>query len=96
MDEYSKIKDEGIVEFLDEYANTGEPLGGFLHACVANDFVGAICQASLENMANLLAIAQYIYNRMPSKCWGSAAKVTDWEQHNGLAGLNDDALNGRR
>lgn len=65
----------GLVEFKLH----GEMPGGFLRACLENDFVRACTQADTTNRKNLVNIALLLYNGMPRGCWGSPEKVEAWE-----------------
>lgn len=52
--------------------------GQFLTYCLENNFVQAVCLADDDNFKAIRAIARYIYNEMPGKCWGSPEKVNAW------------------
>ena len=65
-------------EALDRYVNHKIPTGGFLLAVLSNDLFGAIGQADRENRAALADICEYIYNELPSNCWGSKDIVWKW------------------
>lgn len=62
-------------ESLDRYARYGVPTGGFLRAVLENDLHMALARADADSLAALPAIAAYIYNCLPSTCWGSTWKV---------------------
>lgn len=71
---------EHLRDGLVEYVLTGRPTGGFLTACLRNDFLDAVCRAGSDlNLGHLQAIAKWLYNETPRKCWGSPAKVKAWE-----------------
>lgn len=63
---------------LEHYRDNRVVVGGFLRACLANDFVGAATHADRNNSHTLPEIARWIYNKMPSKAWGSYEKVDAW------------------
>ena len=65
-------------EALDRYAKEGIPTGGFLRAVLTNDLFGATSKADIENRIKLFDICSYIYNNLPSSCWGSQEKVEEW------------------
>jgi hypothetical protein len=54
--------------------------GSFVQAVLENNFVDAMGRADDESRAALHAIAKYLWNDMPSNCWGSPAKVAAWAQ----------------
>lgn len=67
---------DGLIRHVMEGGRTG----GFLTACLKNDFVDAVCRAGDDlTKADLIAIAKWIYNEAPSKSWGSAAAVEQWK-----------------
>lgn len=52
--------------------------GGFLTACLENNFVEAALRADPIARKSLWAIARFLYNEAPSDCWGSREKVKAW------------------
>ena len=60
------------------YVETGCPVGDFLHAVLTNDLADACGRADDENMANIPAYIAYLWNEVPSVCWGSKEKVDAW------------------
>jgi hypothetical protein len=69
-----------VLVSLRRYATEHVPTGGFLRHVLANDLQGAVARADEANMANLRGILEYVYNAMPSTCWGTWEKVTAWTQ----------------
>ena len=67
-----------IKESLDRYATQRIPPGGFLYAVLTNDLFEAIGRADDNNRFALHSICSYIYNHMPSSCWGSKEIVNEW------------------
>jgi hypothetical protein len=63
---------------IDAYVAHGVPPGGFLYAVLTNDLFGATGRADQENRAALLDICRYVYNEIPSACWGSTEKMLAW------------------
>lgn len=63
---------------LDKYVNNKFAPGGFLWAVLSNDLFGAVGRADSMNKYALPEIIAYIYNYLPSDCWGSEKKVNDW------------------
>ncbi len=53
-------------------------VGGFVTACLENDFGAAACKADGGNYPALRQIAQFIHNDLPTDCHGSREKVTAW------------------
>ena len=52
--------------------------GHFLTAVLENDLFGAFNRADDENTAAMRHIVAYVYNYLPSGCWGSPRKVSAW------------------
>ncbi|MCF7795995.1 hypothetical protein K9M42_02780 [Patescibacteria group bacterium] len=63
---------------LDRYVQNGIPTNGFLEKVLSNDLFGAIGKADEENSEALHDICKYIYNKLPSRCWGSSEQVVSW------------------
>ena len=63
---------------IDRYVNDHCPIGGFLKAVLSNDLVASFGRADEENRKALFEIVSYVYNEIPSNCWGSPEKVTKW------------------
>jgi hypothetical protein len=69
-------------ESLDRYAEHGVPPGDFLQAVLANDLFEACGRADDNNVWLIPVICAYVYNELPSSCWGDRAKVKKWiERH---------------
>jgi hypothetical protein len=73
-----QVLTEELRATLDLYANEGYPTGGFLRACLANDFLMAVGRADDNNIHLLAVIASYIYNEMPRDSHGSYEIVDRW------------------
>lgn len=69
---------EAVLLSLENYAEQGVPPGSFTEAAIANDFVECVAKADPNTMAALPAIAGYIYNKMPSICYGSRKVIQAW------------------
>jgi len=67
-----------IKESLIMYSNEGLRPGGFLESVLANDLFGALGKADSYNRATIFQITSYIYNFLPSNCWGSYEIVNEW------------------
>ena len=68
------------------YIEDGHPIGGFLTAIMANDFIEAVCKADEHNQMALLEWARFIYNEAPGTCHGSYEIVREWQERGGLNG----------
>lgn len=74
---------------LDRYVNDRILPGGFLIAVLSNDLFGAVGKADSENLAALPEIVRYIYNEVPSGCWGTKDIIWKWVEdkfYNTVAG----------
>jgi hypothetical protein len=67
-----------IIDTLERYVSDRCPTGGFLHAVLSNDLTQACAKADMHNQRRLHEIVSYIYNNLPSICWGSPEKVEKW------------------
>lgn len=74
----SYIIPEHMYYDLKMYIERRVAVGGFLSKVLENDLVGAMGRADNENMANLPAYANFLYNHAPDTCWGSPEKVKAW------------------
>jgi hypothetical protein len=77
---------EDVIENLKSYVKDRQPPSGFLYEVLANDLKGACHRADSKNGPVLVHIVGYIYNNLPTTCWGSTAKVEAW--------LNEALVNG--
>lgn len=73
----SKIE-QRFKESIDRYVSQRIPTGGFLMAVLENNLVEAIGTADTEAMDNIRHIVCYLYNEVPSNCWGNKEKVKNW------------------
>ena len=69
---------EDIRQSLDAYVQERCPLGGFLRAVIENNFMEAVGRADSRNVEQLVDIASYVYDDMPSTCHGSPARYAAW------------------
>ncbi len=77
---------EWAKESLTAYVQTGRRTGGFLEACLCNNFVEAVGRADENSLLHIADIVNFIYNKMPSTCWGTPALVSAWMASGGLRG----------
>jgi hypothetical protein len=75
--QYAKIPAR-IKQALDSYATDRAATGGFLRAVLENDLMRAMSRADLESRAALHDICVYVYNELPSGCWGDPETVRRW------------------
>lgn len=72
---------------IERYVMNGVPMGGFLTAIFANDFMTAAGKADDQNRHALFAYAAFLYCHVPAGCKGSYEAISEWSAHQGLAGL---------
>lgn len=65
---------------LDRYVQHKILPGQFLISVLSNDLFGAVSRADSENLAALPDIVKYIYNELPSGCWGSREQIRSFVQ----------------
>lgn len=63
---------------IDNYVSKKYPPGDFLYAVLTNDLFEAVARADDINLYSLIDIIKYIYNDVPSTCWGSPEAVAEW------------------
>lgn len=71
------IEDEEL-SALKDYVNKKVDPGSLLRSVLSNDFVAACAHADEINLHNLPAYAKYLYNELPSACWGTKERVDGW------------------
>lgn len=71
---------------IDRYVKYGIPTGHFLEAVLSNRLMEAIGRADEENLRDIKEICLYVYNDIPSSCWGSPQKYLDWIDKGGQEG----------
>lgn len=68
------------------YVMHGIPMGSFLTAVFANDFMEAAGRADDVNRHALFAYATFLYNHVPSASKGSYEAVGAWIERGGIQG----------
>ena len=63
---------------IDEYVKQKCPPGSFVYAVLTNNLVNAVAKADDVNILYLRDIILYVYNDIPSACWGSREAVEEW------------------
>ena len=74
--QYAHIQD--TVESIDRYVNDGIPPGDFLFAVLSNNLKESFKRADSNNCRYMADIVRYLYNYVPSACWGSPESVKTW------------------
>ena len=69
-----------IIEGINRYALTHQPVGHFLTAVLTNDLRTAFGRADPGNLTVLHDIVGYCYNEIPGMCQGSAEKYKRWTE----------------
>lgn len=64
---------------IDKYVEDGTDPGHFLGSCLANDLQGAYSHADSWGLELIPVIVKYIFNRIPSCCWGDWKTVENWK-----------------
>ena len=77
-EEHAALIPPTICGALRAYVVDGRRPGQFLQAVLRNDLMDAVTRADAMNLAFLEGIVKYVYNRIPSICWGSKEKVEAW------------------
>ena len=67
-----------IKKAFDRYVDMGIKPGDFATAVLENNLNRAVAYADEECMDHLREIVKYMYNEMPSGCWGSKEIVQKW------------------
>lgn len=60
---------------LQAYEERGELPGPFLTAVLRNDLIGAITNASGDDLKNIHEWVRFILNHLPDEIWGTPEKV---------------------
>lgn len=76
--DYSFIRPD-IRDALDAWGRESVPAGWFLTAVLENNLSEALSRADEQNLQVIIHIVAYVYNELPSACWGSAEKVSKWQ-----------------
>ena len=69
---------KNTLEGLERYVKDRIHPGDFLQAVLENDLALSFSKADDENRKAMFEIVNYIYNIIPSKCWGSSEQVRRW------------------
>lgn len=72
-------------EGMRAYFEQRRPVGDFLYAVLCNDLRGAFERADDINTYRMRDYVTFLYNQVPTRCYGSPEKVKKW-----LAGGSDE------
>lgn len=75
--EYNRIP-PAVREAIDAWVEKGWQPGHFVTGVLTNNLFEAIGRADVYSMAALPAICGYVFNELPSACWGSVEKCQEW------------------
>ena len=77
----SKIKIPSHIKGdIERYVFYGLLPGSFLTAVLTNDLIEAVNRADEESLTHLGPIVKFVYNEIPSTCWGTKMKVAQWNK----------------
>jgi len=77
MNKYDRLP-EAMRPHARDYVERHLPVGGFLYAVLSNNLVDAFGHADKDNRAAMGDWVLWLFNDIPSKCWGSEDKVDAW------------------
>lgn len=72
---------EWVKSQLQDYAENRRAPGGFLMSVLENNLSRAVAEADGQNFPAIPQISKWIYNKLPSACWGTPEKVANWLAH---------------
>ena len=74
---YPNIPDN-LLMALYAYVERRQAVGHFLTCVLSNDLFGAMQRADSQSQAALKEIVEFIFNYMPTKCYGDTQAVRAW------------------
>jgi len=80
---------EHMRDGMQRYIERGIPPGSFLTAVLENDLMLAVLRADSINRRHLFDLAEFLYSKAPTMCWGSRESVDLWIKMGGLRGLQE-------
>ena len=72
---------------LQDYIESGRPVGSFLEALLSNDLKETFGRADEINRMAIFDYIMFLYNDAPRLCWGSPDRYAGWIARGGLNGL---------
>ena len=85
--DYDQVPNSYMTEAVKRYVEEGEAVGHFLTALLSNDLVGAFSRADGSNREKMWDWVKFLWNEVPSNCWGSREQVIRWQKKGGKKGL---------
>ena len=85
--DYNQVPNSYMIDGVKRYVENGKDAGNFLTALFSNDLVGALSQADDSNREKIWDWVKFLWNEVPSNCWGSREEVLRWQKKGGKAGL---------
>lgn len=76
-------------EGITAYIASGRPTGGFLTALLHGDHARARQNADHTNRTNWQNWMRFFLKHVPSRAFGTPAKVAAWRKQGGLSGMPD-------
>ena len=77
-DYYENKIPSSTLESLDQYVLNGVDTGSFVQSVLSNDLFGAFARADKFNLAAMREIIAFVYNELPSTCYGSPEHYSEW------------------
>lgn len=75
-----------VMSSLRRYVLKGRRGGDFMWALMSNNFVAVVGRADDDVRKVLPDLANYLWNRCPSTCWGSQEEANAWVKKGGWLG----------
>lgn len=75
-----------------KYVEEGVIPGDFLQAVLADSLTRTYGRADMGNQARLQDWVHWLYNDIPSTCWGSEEAIEEWHEKGGLRGMMNGAV----
>ena len=85
--DYNQIPNSYMIDGVKRYVENGGDAGDFLTALFSNDLVGALSRADDSNREKIWDWVKFLWNEVPSNCWGSREQVIQWQKKGGKKGL---------
>lgn len=75
-----------VTDAIDRYVQNGTPTGSCTEAILSGDLFDAFARADDDTKQGMAQIVRYIFNRVPTGCWGSRETYQAWVERGGLNG----------
>ena len=83
--DYSKVPAH-LVQGLGSYIENGILPGSFLQALICNNLAKTLYCADGRGFAALPGLIEFLQEKAPSACWGSAEAMELWKARRGIRG----------